>query len=153
MNLNNIRLAAKLWLATGLMIFALCALVAFAATRSGGDRAESAAVLDGLTTKIKLTNRWAGLTETNAARSQAILLSSDVAVEAGLKESISATSAQIGDIQKSIEGTQLTPADREQMEKIASWVCRILRDPQNVELQQQTRQEVAELCEKFPVPA
>jgi methyl-accepting chemotaxis protein len=120
MNLNNIRLAAKLWLATGLMIFALCALVAFAATRSGGDRAESAAVLDGLTTKIKLTNRWAGLTETNAARSQAILLSSDVAVEAGLKESISATSAQIGDIQKSIEGTQLTPADREQMEKIAT---------------------------------
>jgi glycine hydroxymethyltransferase len=41
----------------------------------------------------------------------------------------------------------------EQMQKIASWVCRILRDPQNIDLQEQTRQDVAELCENFPVPA
>jgi glycine hydroxymethyltransferase len=41
----------------------------------------------------------------------------------------------------------------EQMKTIASWVSRILRDPQNIELQEQTRLDVAELCEKFPVPA
>jgi glycine hydroxymethyltransferase len=41
----------------------------------------------------------------------------------------------------------------EQMAWIASRVTRILRDPQNFDLQQQTREAVAELCEKFPVPA
>lgn len=41
----------------------------------------------------------------------------------------------------------------EQMRQIASWVCQILRDPQNTDLQQHTRQEVAQLCERFPVPA
>jgi len=41
----------------------------------------------------------------------------------------------------------------EQMRLIASWVSLILRDPQNIELQQLTRLEVADLCEKFPVPA
>jgi glycine hydroxymethyltransferase len=40
-----------------------------------------------------------------------------------------------------------------QMRTIAEWMCKILRDPQNVDLQELTRQEVADLCEKFPVPA
>jgi glycine hydroxymethyltransferase len=40
-----------------------------------------------------------------------------------------------------------------EMQKIATWVCQVLRDPQNVELQDTTRQEVANLCASFPVPA
>ncbi|MBT9506835.1 methyl-accepting chemotaxis protein [Rhodoferax sp.] len=120
MTLNNVRLAAKLWIATGLIVFGLCLVIGYAAVRAGSDRAESAAVLDALSTKIKLTNRWAGLTETNAARSQAILLSSDATVEAGLKEALAATSAQIGDIQKSIDATELTAADKSQMQTIAN---------------------------------
>ncbi|MDO9198572.1 MCP four helix bundle domain-containing protein, partial [Rhodoferax sp.] len=120
MNFNNIRLAAKLWLATGLIVLGLCAVIAFAAIRSAGDRTASATVLEGFTNKIKLTNRWAALTETNAARSQAVLLSGDPAVEVGLKAAIAATSAQIGDIQKAIEATELTAADRAQMVTIAN---------------------------------
>jgi glycine hydroxymethyltransferase len=41
----------------------------------------------------------------------------------------------------------------EEMRKIAAWVCQILRDPQNVDLQDATRREVAQLCLRFPVPA
>ncbi|NDP40400.1 MAG: HAMP domain-containing protein [Rhodoferax sp.] len=119
MNLNNIRLAAKLWLATGLIVLGMCAVIAFAATRTAGDRIASAAVLEGIGTKVKLANRWVALTEANAARSLAVLLSSDQAVELGLKDAIAATSAQIGEIQKSIEASQLTPADRAQLETIA----------------------------------
>jgi glycine hydroxymethyltransferase len=40
-----------------------------------------------------------------------------------------------------------------EMKQIASWVCQVLRDPQNVELQDATRQQVANLCAGFPVPA
>ena len=120
MNLNSIRLTAKLWLATGLIVLGLCAVIGFAAVRSAGDRAASSAALDALSAKAKLTARWAALTETNAARSQAVLLSSDPAVEAGLKSAIADTSAKIGEIQKAIEATDLTSADKAQMATIAA---------------------------------
>ena len=120
MNLNNIRLSAKLWLATGFIVVGLCVVTGYTAARSAADRAAGAAALDALNTKITLTTRWAALTQTNAARSQAVLLSSDPAVEAGLKDAVAATWAQIDDLQKSIDASQLTPADRAQIEKIAS---------------------------------
>ncbi len=120
MNFNNMRLAAKLWLATAFIVIGLCVVVGYTALRLTQDRADSTAEFDSLSNKIQLTNRWAGLTETNAARSQAVLLSSDPAVEAGLKGAIAATSAQIGEIQKMIEASGLTDTDRAQMQTIAS---------------------------------
>jgi hypothetical protein len=56
------------------------------------------------------------LTESNAARSQAVLLSSDPVVEVGLKSAIAARSAQIGEIQKLIDASGLNDADRAQMQ-------------------------------------
>jgi glycine hydroxymethyltransferase len=44
----------------------------------------------------------------------------------------------------------MAPAD---MRQIAAWMCQILRDRQNTDLQEHTRREVAELCARFPVPA
>lgn len=41
----------------------------------------------------------------------------------------------------------------EEMRKVAGWICKILRDSQNIELQNAMRQEVAHLCAQFPVPA
>jgi glycine hydroxymethyltransferase len=41
----------------------------------------------------------------------------------------------------------------DEMRQVAAWVSKILRNPQNIDLQQATRQEVAELCASFPVPA
>ena len=120
MNLNSIRLTAKLWLSTGLIVLGLCAVIGFAALRSASDQAAGSAVLNDLNAKARLTTQWAGLTETNAARSQAVLLSSDPAVEAGLKDAIAATSAKIGEIQKAIEATDLTSADKAQMATIAA---------------------------------
>jgi glycine hydroxymethyltransferase len=40
-----------------------------------------------------------------------------------------------------------------ELQQIASWVCQVLRDPQNTDLQHDTRQMVAQLCARFPVPA
>ena len=41
----------------------------------------------------------------------------------------------------------------EEMRQIASWIGSILNDIENRDLQERVRQEVAALCEKFPVPA
>ena len=120
MNLNSIRLTAKLWLATGLIVLGLCAVIGFAAVRSASDRIASVTALDALSAKARLITQWAALTETNAARSQAVLLSTDAAVETGLRGAIADTSAKIGEIQKALETTELTSADKTQMAVIAA---------------------------------
>ena len=103
MNLQNLRLASKLWLATVLIVLGIGLVVGYTAVRSASDRVESTVMLDKLNNRVKLAMQWAGLTQSNAARSQAILVSSDPAVESGLKGAVADTSAQIGKIQKLIE--------------------------------------------------
>ena len=120
MNLQNLRLASKLWLATFMIVLGIALVVGYTAVRSASDRAESTVVLDKLNSRVKLAIQWAGLTQANAARSQAILLSSDPAVESGLKEALADTSAQIGKIQKAIESEDLSSKDRSQLETIAA---------------------------------
>ena len=126
MNLQNLRLASKLWLSTVLIVLGIALVVGFTAVRSAGDRAESTAVLDKLNNRVKLSIQWAGLTQANAARSQAVLLSSDPAVELGLKDAIAETSAQVGKIQQAIEADGLTAVDRSQLETIAGHRKRVL---------------------------
>jgi methyl-accepting chemotaxis protein len=120
MNLHNLRLASKLWLSTVLIVLGISLVVGYTAVRSGSDRIESTAVLDTFNARVKMTIRWAGLTQTNAARSQAVVLSSDPAVELGLKDAIAATSAEIGQMQKAIEADNLSSADRSQLETVAN---------------------------------
>ncbi len=126
MNLQNLRLAAKLWLSTLFIVLGIAVVVGYTAMRSAGDRAESTLILDTLNARVKLAMRWAGLTQANAARSQAVLISTDPGVELGLKDAIAATSAAIGQIQKSIDAENLTAADRNQLQTIATNRKRVL---------------------------
>jgi methyl-accepting chemotaxis protein len=126
MNLQNLRLASKLWLSVVMIVLGIALVVGFTAVRSASDRAESTLALDKLNNRVKMSIQWAGLTLANAARSQAVLLSSDPAVELGLKDSIAETSTQIGKIQKSIDADDLTAADRSQLETIAGHRKRVL---------------------------
>jgi methyl-accepting chemotaxis protein len=120
MNFNNLRLATRLWLATLAIILGLLVIIGYAAVRSAGDRAKSTAVLNEASAKIKAVNQWAALTEVNAVRSLAVAMTTDKAVVNGFKDVIAATSAQIGEIQKSVEAMPLTDADKAQMGKIAA---------------------------------
>ena len=70
--------------------------------------------------RVQAALRWSGLTETNAARTQALIVSNDPAVEAEFKDVIAATSAQISEVQKSLESMALSDADKAQMNKIAA---------------------------------
>jgi methyl-accepting chemotaxis protein len=126
MNLQNLRLAWKLWLSTLLIVLGISLVVGYTAVRTSSDRMESTAVLDTFNARVKMTIRWAGLTQANAARSQAVLLSSDPAVELGLKDAIAATSAEIGQMQKAIEAENLTATDRSQLETVANNRKRVL---------------------------
>ncbi|OOV05447.1 methyl-accepting chemotaxis protein [Rhodoferax fermentans] len=120
MNLQNLRLTTKLWLSVLLIVLALVTVVGYTAYRTAENRAESAQALHKLNARVNASLGWAGLTQTNAARTQAIMLSSDPVLEAGLKEAMADTTAQISKIQKTIEDDELTDDDRQQMKVIAA---------------------------------
>lgn len=135
MNLLNLRLASKLWLSSLMIVLGILLVVGFTAWRSSNDRAAGNEALDKINQRVKQSIQWAGLTQTNAARSQAILLSGDPAVEAGLKDALAETSAQIGKIQKTIESGDLSAQDRNQLETIGANRKRVL-DARAVALKQ-----------------
>jgi methyl-accepting chemotaxis protein len=120
MNFKNLRVAAKLWLSVGALVLALLGLMVFSSMRSARTQAEGEAAMKEMTARVQSATRWAGLTEANAARTQALILSNEPTVEAAFKDVIAATSAQITEVQKSIEGMALRPQDKAQMDKIAA---------------------------------
>ena len=116
----KLRMAHKLWLAVVLIVVALVAVVGLAGYRSARVQVQSDAVAREMAARVESALRWAGLTETNAARTQAIIATDDPAVEAEFKEAIPATSAEISKLQKALEAMDLSEADKVQMGKIAA---------------------------------
>ncbi len=119
MNLQNLRLASKLWLSTLLIVLGIAMVVSFTAMRSASDRAESAVVLDKLNERVKQSIRWVGLVQTNVARSQAELLITDPNMRQELAKALQATRAEVNRIQKNIEGGDLSEPERQQLQVIA----------------------------------
>ena len=117
---KQLRMAHKLWLAVILIVVMLVVVVGFAAYRSAKVQAQADAVSKEMEARVQAALRWSGLTETNAARTKALIVSNDPAVEAEFKDVIAATSAQISKVQKSLESMALSDADKAQMNKIAA---------------------------------
>jgi len=118
MSMNNLRLASKLWLVSGLMVLGIVLVVGYTASRSSGDRAQSTQVLDGLQQRIRLAQGWNALTLANAARGKSLMLSSDPELLAVLQADIDATAAEVEKLRSSIMALDLTAADRAQLELI-----------------------------------
>ncbi|APE50559.1 methyl-accepting chemotaxis protein [Delftia sp. HK171] len=116
----RLRMAHKLWLAVAAIVVALVGVVGLSGYRSAQVQARSEAVTQEMQARVQAAVRWMGLTETNAARTQAVVVSSDAAVEAEFKDVISATSARITEVQKSLEAMPLSDADKAQMARIAA---------------------------------
>ena len=76
---KHLRMAHKLWLAVILIVVMLVAVVGFAAYRSAKVQAHADAVSKDMESRVQAALRWSGLTETNAARTQALIVSSDPA--------------------------------------------------------------------------
>ncbi len=116
----QLRMAHKLWSAVIAIVVALAAVVGFSGYRTSQAQAQADATSREMSTRVESALRWAGLTETNAARTQALVVSSDPAVEAEFKAIIPATSAQISEVQKKLEALATGEADKAQMAKIAA---------------------------------
>ena len=67
----RLRMAHKLWLAVAAIVVALVGVVGLSGYRSAQVQARSEAVTQGMQARVQAAVRWMGLTETNAARTQA----------------------------------------------------------------------------------
>jgi len=114
------KISQQLWLTVGTVILLMLLAMGFMGRHIMQQQAEDDVMTAELSQRLDIATRWMGLTETNAARTQAIITSSDTAVEAVFKETITATSAQISTLQKSLEAMNLRAIDREQMAKVGA---------------------------------
>ncbi|MEK9804621.1 MAG: MCP four helix bundle domain-containing protein, partial [Curvibacter sp.] len=119
MNFKNMHVATKLWLGVAVIVVSLTVLIAFAGIRSARLTAESEGTLRALNSRVNLASSWAGLTEANAARTVAMIITFDPGVEERMAADIKATTARISKVQQSIEAMTLSAEEQAQMDKIA----------------------------------
>ena len=103
MNLNSLKIATKLWVFIAMVLALLMAIAGIGLVRSAGILAEGRVRLDTASQLAHVATEWNGLTETNAVRNSAIILSGDPSVTAAFKDAVIATSDQITVLQKKLE--------------------------------------------------
>ena len=118
MSFANMRVATKLWLAVGTVLGMLSVVMGIASWRMVTLQTGADARMAQMDQRVNAASAWAGLTEANAARTEALIVVTDAAIEARLKTDIAATSAKISEIQKMIEGMDLDASVIAQMRKI-----------------------------------
>lgn len=119
MKLSNVSLAAKLWMALGVVVAFLGFTLGGAIVRGDTLTKKLDVIAAAQAVKIRKVTQWVGLIETNVTRVTSSVVSSDPAVDDLYKERIPATVAQISEIQKSIEGMDLSPEEKSLLAQIA----------------------------------
>ena len=117
---QNLKIGRKLWLAVIGIVVSLVAVVGFSAYRSAQTQSKGNAALLEATARHDAVVQWSGLTESNAVRTLAVVLSDEPAVQAEFKDVMAATSAKISAVQKSLEAMPLSDREKAQMAKIAA---------------------------------
>ncbi len=120
MNINNMSVATKLWLAVTVIILSLVLLIGFAAVRTSRLQAETAVTLGALSERVKAASTWAGLAEANAVRTRAVITTFDPSIESAFTDAMVATNKKIDEVQKKIEAMTLSPQAQAQMQKIGA---------------------------------
>ena len=119
MGLNRLNIGAKLWLFIVLAIVFIASVAGVGLLRSAAIQAEGRETQMVATTMVQLTTEWNGLTQTNSVRNQAMMLSSDPVITAAFKEAVNTTTTQISELQKKLDASPLTDADKAMLQKIA----------------------------------
>ncbi len=117
---HQLKMGHKLWMAVAAIVVLLVGVIGFSGYRSAATRAQSDIAMAEVSQRHDAVVKWAGLTEINAVRTLALNLSGEPAMESEFKEAMAATSAQISEVQKSLEGMGLTEREKAQMTKIAA---------------------------------
>ncbi|MFY9512676.1 MAG: methyl-accepting chemotaxis protein [Rubrivivax sp.] len=120
MNFQNARIGTKLWLAVGLFIAALAALIAFASVRAQQSQSYADKVLTLAETKIALATRWTYLTEGAVNRAMANAINTDAGVTKVLGDANTAAIAKITELQKQLKELPQSEAEQALTQKIAT---------------------------------
>ena len=115
----TMKIRTRLWLPTLLVATVLFSVGATVALRTTDQIRQASATLGDAGAKLMDASAWRGLTHANAVRVVASLTSADPALEAALKPEITATSAQISEIQKRVDAAATEPDERKALERIA----------------------------------
>jgi len=112
-------LSTRLWL-PALIATGVIAVMAFAIAARTQDQIQAGQVVQKAhLDSIEQAARWAGLTDANAARAIAALSTADASLRAALKPDMEATTEKISQIQKSIESSATSEAEKVSLAKVA----------------------------------
>jgi methyl-accepting chemotaxis protein len=118
MSLNRLKVATKLWLFVAILIASIFTIAAIGLSRSSQIIAEGRDEQVRSMDMMVLSMRWHGLASTNAARSQAIVMSSDPALVELFKAPVDETLAEIRATQKGLEDMLVSDEDKSQIAQI-----------------------------------
>jgi len=120
MRIHDLRVSTKLWLAVGLIMAVISGVVLVNGYRSNSLQQQTDGRLDSLNSRLRAVMTWSALTQANAARTLAIVSTSDPNIDALFKAAIASTSARISEVQKSIESSDLSEEEKSQMARVAA---------------------------------
>jgi methyl-accepting chemotaxis protein len=118
MGFNRLKIATKLWVFIVIVLALLTTVAGVGLIRSASILAEGRAQQQVAYKMVQVATRWNGLTETNAARNLAMIVSSDPEISATFKGPVDATTKEISEMQKQLDALPLTEADKAQLQKI-----------------------------------
>ena len=119
MSLINLRVSTKLWLSVGTIIVVMLGIMFFNGYRSAALQEQTDSQLTAINARLQAVMSWSALTQANAARTLAVVSTSDPNMDAVFKATIASTSAKISEVQKSIEAMDLSAEEKAQMAKMA----------------------------------
>ncbi len=116
---RSLGIVHKLWIAVATLVVMLSLVFGVAGALYQREQTRTEAARDQMAQRTQLALSWAGLTETNAARTLALALTAEPVLESQFKPLIAATSARISEAQKKLAGMELSEQDKVHMERIA----------------------------------
>ena len=119
MGIARLSIGSKIWVFMSLVIVSICAVAFIGLLRSATILAEGRATQMNAVELVQLSTEWTGLTQTNLVRNQAIIVTPGNIAADTFKDAVTATSAQISELQKKIGSMTLSDADKAQLQKIS----------------------------------
>jgi methyl-accepting chemotaxis protein len=121
MSFGKMKISTKLWAFICLTIFFISTVAVVGILRGASILKQGRVAQTNSIELVQLSTEWTGLTQTNAVRNQAIIISPGPGASDAFKAAVTATSAQISELQKKMESLDLTEADKAQMQKISEY--------------------------------
>ncbi|HEY4081884.1 MAG TPA: methyl-accepting chemotaxis protein [Burkholderiaceae bacterium] len=109
----------RLWMAMGAVIAALLVLLGTSSVRTSGIQKEAKVLTAQLDAKRTATADWVRLINSNVLRIQAMGVSTEPSIDKLFKADSAVAVEEIGKLQRSIEGLELTEADKKLLSRIA----------------------------------